>query len=334
MTFLVTGATGFIGRRVVRRLLATYGAASIMCLVKGADTALEAEALDWYRSIGLRLLDGNLVDRPVCAEPPSPVDVVFHLAANIDTDAVEAELLVNHAGTRNLLEWLAPVSSGARIVYASSVAVNDRDRAPAGPIEERSPLVPRTLYGKAKLNGEVILRERATIDGYSWTIMRLPTVYGPGQKPGGLFDRMIELASAGSVLGRIDWPGRTSIIHVDDVADAMIALAGRLESAAETFCVASDESLTVGEIARAIGRRVGRPLDQIPIPPLLLRAARAIVWSRAAAAALPSFARLSFWRLSLIVSDGFWFDTAKFRRVYTQPIRALEEGLEDTIPRQ
>ena len=146
MMFLVTGATGFIGRRLVRRLLATYDAASISCLVKGPDTPLEAEALDWYRSIGLRLFDGNLIDRPVCAEPPPRVDVVFHLAANIDTNAVEADLLVNHAGTRNLLEWLAPVSSGVRIVYASSVAVNDRDRAPDGPIDERSPLVPRTLY--------------------------------------------------------------------------------------------------------------------------------------------------------------------------------------------
>ena len=142
---------------------------------------------------------------------------------------------------------------------------------------------------------------------------------------------MIELASAGALLGRIDWPGRTSIIHVDDVADLMIALAERPESAGETFCLASDESLTVGEIARAIGRRVGRPIQPIPIPSLLLRAARAIVWSQAVGAAIPSFARLSFWRLSLIVSDGFWFDTAKLRRVYTKPIRELEEGLKDTV---
>ena len=331
MTVLVTGATGFIGRRLVRRLLETHGADAIVCLVKEPATPLEAEALGSYRSRGLRLIEGDLVSQPVCAEPPPRVDAVFHLAANIDTDANEDELLVNHAGTRNLLEWLAPDSNGARLVYASSVAVNDRDRAPTGPIDERSPLVPRTLYGKAKLHGEVILRERARIDGYSWTIVRLPTVYGPGQKPGGLFDRMIELASAGALLGRIDWPGRTSIIHVDDVADVMIDLAGRREAAGEIVCLASDESLTVGEIARAIGRSVGRTVHPIPIPSLLLRAARAIVWSRAIAAALPAFARLSFWRLSLIVSDGFWFDTAKFRRVYTRPIRNLEEGLADTI---
>ena len=138
---------------------------------------------------------------------------------------------------------------------------------------------------------------------------------------------MIELASAGSVLGRIDWPGRTSIIHVDDVADAMIALAGRLESAGETFCVASDESLTINEIARAIGAAVGRPVDPIDIPIPLVNAARLVVWNPALQAAMPRFARLPFWRLSLIVSDGFWFDTTKFRRVYTKPLKTLLEGL-------
>ena len=331
MTVLVTGATGFIGRRLVRRLIETHGADAIVCLVKAPATPAEAEALDQYRTIGLRLLEGDLARQPVCAEPPPRVDAVFHLAANIDTDAKEDALVVNHAGTRNLIDWLAPVSSGARLLYASSVAVHDRDAPPTAPIDERSPLVPRTLYGKTKLQGETILRERAESGGYTWTIVRLPTVYGPGQKAGGLFDTMIDLASAGALLGRIDWPGRTSIIYVDDVAAVMIDLAGRPDAAGEIFCLASDESLTVGELARIVGRVVGHPVRPIRIPPILLRAARAVVWSRSVAAALPGFARLSFWRLSLIVSDGFWFDTAKFRRVYTGPIRNLEEGLADTL---
>jgi len=72
-------------------------------------------------------------------------------------DAPEQALLVNHEGTRHLLDWLRPVSRGARIVYASSVAVHDRDRPPNGPISENSPLVPRTAYGRTKLEGEKII---------------------------------------------------------------------------------------------------------------------------------------------------------------------------------
>ena len=143
---------------------------------------------------------------------------------------------------------------------------------------------------------------------------------------------MIELATTGGVLGRIDWPGRTSIIHVDDVAAAMIALSGQPEAAGEIYCVASDESHTVGEISRIVRRAVGGELRPLRIPSALLWTVRRAVWSPHIAAAMPSFARLAFWRLSLIVSDGFWFDTIKFRRVYPDPIRPLEQGLDDILP--
>jgi len=334
MKTLVTGATGFIGRRLVRRLIELDGPDAVVCLVKPPATPLEADALASFRARGVRLVDGDLLNQPVSTEAPPRVDRVFHLGANIDTDAAERDLLVNHAGTRHLLDWLKPVLRGIRIMYSSSVAVHDREAEPAGPIDERSPLVPRTSYGKTKLRGEAVLQERATTDAYAWTILRLPTVYGPGQKAGGLFDKMIELASGGGLLGRIDWPGRTSIIHVDDAIDAMITLSTAAEAAGEIFCVASDEALTVGELARTVGRALGRPIRPLAIPDPLLRASRALVWNKSVATLVPRSAQLSFWRLSLIISDGFWFDTTKFRRVYRGPLRNLEHGLDDVVTRE
>jgi len=327
MNALVTGGTGFIGRRLVRQLVTQFGPSAVACLVKEPVTPPEREALDSFRSQGLRLIEGDLLGRPVSIASAPTVDVVFHLAANIDTNAPEEALRVNHEGTNRLLEWLAPVSRGTRVVYASSVAVHDRIAEPDGPIDEDSPLTPRTGYGRTKLRGEEILRERAARDGYSWTVLRLPTVYGPGQKPDGLFDQLMNRASSGSLLGRLDWPGRTSIIQVDDVAAVMIDLAGRAGAAGEVYCVASDESLTVGELARGIGAAIGKPVQGIRIPGLALGLARRTVWNGAIQAAVPAIGRLAFWRLSLIVSDGFWFDTTKFRRVYTKPLKTLEEGL-------
>jgi nucleoside-diphosphate-sugar epimerase len=142
---------------------------------------------------------------------------------------------------------------------------------------------------------------------------------------------MINLGASGGLLGRIDWPGRTSIIHVDDAAALMIDLSARGDAANQVFCVASDESLTVGDISRIVAGAVGRRVTPIAIPAPLLWLVRRLVWNRALAAAMPAFARVSFWRLSLIVSDGFWFDTAKLRRVYRAPIRPLEQGLADVL---
>jgi nucleoside-diphosphate-sugar epimerase len=329
--FLVTGGTGFIGRRLMLRLIEDFGPESIVCLTKAPVTLLEAKAVDSFRGAGVRLIEGNLLNQPVSAQPAPRVDVIFHLAANIDTDAPDEKLRVNDEGSRHLLDWLRPVSRGARIVYASSVAVHDRDRDPNGPISENSPFVPRTAYGRTKLEGERIISATAPADGYTWTTLRLPTVYGPGQKPDGLFDKLIAMASNGAWLGRIDWPGRTSIMHVDDVAAAMVAMGLSAETAGEIYCVASDDAPTVGELARRIGSFVGRPVDPIRIPRPLLATLRAIVWNRTVQAAIPSRARLSFWRLSLIVSDGFWFDTTKFRKMYRKPLKNLEQGLADTV---
>ena len=132
--------------RLVRQLLTDFGPQAVVCLVKPPVTPLEANALESFRTSGLRLIQGELMQPAVADEPAPKVDIVFHLAANIDTDASEDELRVNHIGTGHLLDWLKRTASGARIIYASSVAVHDRDRKPAGPIDESSPLVPRTAY--------------------------------------------------------------------------------------------------------------------------------------------------------------------------------------------
>jgi len=95
MKALVTGGTGFIGRRLVRQLVAQYGVDAVACLVKPPVTPLEAAALDAFRGQGLQLIEGELMARPVAAQPPPAVDVVFHLAANIDTDAPLEALRVN-----------------------------------------------------------------------------------------------------------------------------------------------------------------------------------------------------------------------------------------------
>jgi thioester reductase-like protein len=64
---LVTGGTGFIGRRLVRQLVAQYGPSAVVCLVKAPVTPLEREALDTFRAQSVRLIEGDLLGRPVCA---------------------------------------------------------------------------------------------------------------------------------------------------------------------------------------------------------------------------------------------------------------------------
>jgi nucleoside-diphosphate-sugar epimerase len=133
------------------------------------------------------------------------------------------------------------------------------------------------------------------------------------------------------LLGRIDWPGRTSIIHVDDVVAVMVGLSQRPDASGEIYCIAS-ESPSVAELSERIARAMKRPRSPISIPRPALGLLRWLVWNKTADRLIPGAARLAFWRLSLIVSDGFWFDTTKFRGVYNERLRTLEEGLPELLP--
>ncbi len=328
MTCVVTGATGFVGRRLMLQLLAARPAGDILCLVKPSRKAREAAALEAFRAAGVRLIEADLA-QPVPHPPPdAPIDAVYHLAANIDTAATGAHLHVNDRGTAHLLAWLGDRLRGARIIYSSSIAVHDRrgtsrDR----PLDESSPFHPRTEYGVTKRRGERILQAAASTRGYTYTILRLATVYGPDPKAGGLFDAFAQYAVKRRLTGRLDWPGRTSIIHADDAATLMIDLAQRPEAANEIYCVANPEAPTVAELAAEIGRATGHPVATLRIPGWIWRVVRAVACNPVLYALTPHRARLRLWRLSLIVDHGFWYDTSKLQRVWTREPRRLSEGL-------
>jgi nucleoside-diphosphate-sugar epimerase len=331
VNILVTGGTGFIGGHLVNRLLSQYSPQDICCLVRPSDNPREVESLARLRDAGVRIIEGDLTQPSVTAHVPPAVDLLFHLAANSDTDATEDELRVNDLGIGNLLQWLGGSVRGARIVYASSIAVLDRDHPADGPLNEMSPCVPRTAYGLTKLRGEEVIKRNAAVCGYEYTILRLATVYGPGAKTDGLFDSLFKLTRRGSILGRLNWPGRTSIVHVEDVAAIMVGLAQREEASGETYCIANPDAPTVGELAKHIAHFAPESVSIIHVPGWLWSIGRRLVWNRSLQLLVSSVAKTTAWRLTLIIDDGFWFDTRKLQRIWTYPLKDLGEGLAEML---
>jgi nucleoside-diphosphate-sugar epimerase len=166
---LVTGAAGFLGRRVIDALLAD-GQASRVVAADVTTCPIDDPRVD------VRV--GTLVDPAFARAIVEPgVDVVFHLAAVLSGQSeaeFDAGMQVNVDGTRNLLEACRALGTAPRVVFSSTVAVFGGELPAIVP--EDSMLRPQSSYGTAKVIAELLVSEysrRGFIDGIS---CRLATV--------------------------------------------------------------------------------------------------------------------------------------------------------------
>ncbi len=190
--------------------------------------------------------------------------MVYHAAAL--TGAVdEAEFTsANRDGTANLAR--ACISSGGqqRFVLVSSMAAG-------GPAQRGMPRTedgqnrPVTMYGRSKLAAERALRDEAL----EWTILRPPTVYGPRDRDNLLAVFRATRLGFAPVFG--DGSMELSLIHVVDLAAAILA-AGTLPGlAGGLFYVNHPETVTSADLVRTIGRSLGHEVRLLPVPEWLAR---------------------------------------------------------------
>ena len=202
---------------------------------------------------GLEWIAGNLGARQSLEDLVRDADAAVHVAGVISaSDAAEFEQ-GNVAGT---LAMLAAATAGGvrRFVHVSSLAA----REPA-----------LSLYGASKARAEELV-ERSGLD---WAIVRPPAVYGPGDRE---TLELFKMARRGLIL--LPPGGRVSLIHVDDLARLLLALAQR--SAPKRLIVEPDDGTPSGwshkEFARALGQAVGRRSVSLSAPRPLMRIAARI----------------------------------------------------------
>jgi nucleoside-diphosphate-sugar epimerase len=246
MVVLLTGATGFVGSHVLRRLLARGNRVRVLAL-PGTSTAMSGLDLD-------DLVVAPLADRRALAEATRGVRIVYHLAAVLPGSAPEELEEVNVWGTQNLLR--ACEGAGVRrFVFTSSVSVYDRAPGPVSwPIDEGFAL--RTSgadslrrYAQSKIDAEsAILRSRAH-GGPESVILRAAAVYGP---KAAWVRRMLQRAvdEASRPGARISRFASMQWVHVRDMARAVV-LAGRAARAADQIVnIAGDELFSMRDLVQ------------------------------------------------------------------------------------
>jgi len=241
MRLAVTGATGFVGSHLVD--VATAAGHEVAALTRREQQSRE----------GVTWINGDLRDRAPLERLVSGADAVIHVAGVITAQSTEAFEQGNVEGT---LAMLAAATAGGirRFVHVSSLAA-------------REPKL--SLYGRSKARAEELVYG----SGLDWAVVRPPAVYGPGDKE---TLELFRMAKLGVML--MPPKGRISVIHADDVARLLLALA--VPEAPAGVLAEPDDGKSGGwshrEFARALGAAVGTRPAIVSSPGILLRlAARA-----------------------------------------------------------
>jgi nucleoside-diphosphate-sugar epimerase len=277
---LVTGANGFIGSRVVKRLL-DDGYRRVRCFVRpsGSLGALR-EALAPHGGVGaVEVVEGNLLSRDDCMRATTGAAVVYHLAAGIDKSY--AGCFMNSVlTTRNLLDAIVAGRSLRRFVNVSSFAVYSTWTLPRGAvIDERTPLETEPNlrgdpYGYAKLKQDELVQRYHRDHGVPYVILRPGAVFGPGKKA---LSGRVGIDTFG-VFMHMGGSNRVPWTYVDNCADA-ITRAGLVPGIdGEIFNVVDDGRPTSRQFLARYKRRVGW-FGSIPVP-YFLGYAMSSAWER------------------------------------------------------
>jgi nucleoside-diphosphate-sugar epimerase len=224
---LITGANGFIGRRVVERLLAC-GFVNLRCFVRSARNLETLQRLlTASGSAATELCQGNLLSRADALKAVDGVSLVYHLAAGRGEKSYANAYLNSVVTTRNLLEAVRAHTGMKRLVCVSSLTVYSTRRLRPGDLVDEAcdvedqPHLRGEAYCYAKVRQEEIVREYAAKYGIPYVIARPGVVYGPDNT--GIPGR-VGIASFGLFL-HLGGSNRIPLSYVENCADAIV-LAG------------------------------------------------------------------------------------------------------------
>jgi dihydroflavonol-4-reductase len=312
MKVLVTGATGFVGSAVVPALLAAGH--SLRCLLRPTSRADRIKDCVWEPCLG-DVRDAESVRRAM-----DGCDAVVHLASLSSWDEIDSPLMdaVVEGGTRHVLQ--AAEAAAARVVFVSSILAVNGSNEPRAFTEDDEWTLPVTnlRYSNMKRRAEALCAEFAR-RGLEVVIVNPGEVYGPRDTSFITAGNLVDFAKSTPVLV---CHGGTGVVHVDDVAQGIVAALDHGRSGARY--ILTGDNLTIRELAELTLELLGRKATVVTLPNGLIRGV--------AAAGLRLRLPLPFNPRVIPYATRFWFmDSSRARNELGIRFRPARDTLGPTL---
>jgi len=251
---LVTGASGFVGGALARRL-ATEGF-NVRVLVRPTSN------IENLRKVAVDIVAGDIRDRKSLKKALKGIEKVFHVAALFRRAKFPDKVFwdINVAGTKNMIE--ESFKAGAKkFIHCSTVGVLSNISNP--PADESFPYNPSDIYQRTKAEGEKFALEFHRKEGLAITVIRPAMIYGPGDL------RLLKLFKAIArrrfvMIG--DGKTLAHFIYIDDLIDAFLLASLKEKAIGQVYIISGEGPFSLNELTRMIARKLKVPPSGLHLP--------------------------------------------------------------------
>lgn len=315
---LVTGATGFTGLVLTRKLAEAGLKVSALARESSDISPLADLKITWFR--------GDVADEKIIHRAMGGQEYVFHLAAALrEAKSTEQDYRNVHVRSTQLICAEAMKNPDfKRYIHVSTIGVHGHIDNP--PATETYPFSPGDDYQRTKLKAEEWLVEYAKKNKLPYTIIRPAAIYGPGDR------RLLKLFKMALspffiLLGK----GKCMyhLVHVDDLTNAILISATHPKAPGEAFIIGANEPIAVADIAQTVAKHFGKKfrLIRLPIGPFFLAADICEAICKPFKIEPPIYRR----RVAFYSKDRH-FDVTKMRRILGyEPQHKNQEGIIETV---